>query len=177
MRQPADGHEWLARTMNATLRLDERVTTDAEVIAASLRRARRQEAAAAVATLRSAVKLIRGVPFADTAYLWPDAEGITSQMVVLATSCCGELARRLLDADDHEGVFWATGQGLKVLPGHEELIGLRMRAHARKGDRSGVRQEWETYERVVLADPWSDGEPAPCLVKLRRELLAPAAGD
>ncbi|MBA3804017.1 MAG: hypothetical protein H0X22_14100, partial [Acidimicrobiia bacterium] len=163
MRQPADGHEWLARTMNATLRLDERVTTDAEVIAASLRRARRQEAAAAVATLRSAVKLIRGVPFADTAYLWPDAEGITSQMVVLATSCCGELARRLLDADDHEGLFWATGQGLKVLPGHEELIGLRMRAHARKGDRSGVRQEWETYERVVLADPWSDGEPAPCL--------------
>ena len=128
-------------------------------------------------TLRSAAELIRGVPFADSAYLWPDAEGITSQMVVLATSCCGELAQRLLDADDHEGVFWATGQGLKVLPGHEELIGLRMRAHARKGDRSGVRQEWETYERVVLADPWSDGEPAPCLVKLRRELLAPAAGD
>lgn len=177
MRNPADGHEWLARTMNATLRLDERVTTDAEVIAASLRRARRQAPAAAVTTLRSAAELIRGVPFADSAYLWPDAEGITSQMVVLATSCCGQLAQRLLDADDHEGVFWATGQGLKVLPGHEELIGLRMRAHARKGDRSGVRQEWETYERVVLADPWSDGEPAPCLVKLRRELLAPAAGD
>ena len=73
---------------------------------------------------------------------------------------------------DIEGVFWATAQGLKVLPGHEELIGLRMQAHARAGDLAGVRQEWETYERVLVADAWSDGEPAPKLLMLRRELLA-----
>jgi hypothetical protein len=36
-----------------------------------------------------------------------------------------------------------------------------------------VRQEWESYERVITADPWSDGEPAPKLVELRRALLAP----
>ena len=47
-----------------------------------------------------------------------------------------------------------------------------MRAHARAGDLSGVRQEWESYERVLNADPWSDGEPAPKLVLLRRELLS-----
>ena len=43
------------------------------------------------------------------------------------------------------------------------------------GDLAGVRQEWESYERVLVADPWSDGEPAPKLLALRRELLSPAA--
>ena len=47
-----------------------------------------------------------------------------------------------------------------------------MRAHARAGDLSGVRLEWESYERVLDADPWSDGEPAPKLVLLRRQLLS-----
>ena len=36
---------------------------------------------------------------------------------------------------------------------------------------NGVRSEWELYEQVVTADPWSDGEPAEKLVELRRELL------
>jgi hypothetical protein len=74
-------------------------------------------------------------------------------------------------------VFWATGKGLRVLPGHEELIALRMRAHARAGDLAGVRQEWESYERVLVADAWSDGEPAPKLLALRRELLSPSTTD
>jgi hypothetical protein len=61
-----------------------------------------------------------------------------------------------------------------VLPAHEELIGLRMEAHARAGDHAGVRQEWESYERVINGDPWSDGEPAPKLVELRQRLLNPS---
>ena len=71
-------------------------------------------------------------------------------------------------------MFRATGRGLRVLPGHEELIGLRMRAHARVGDLAGVRSEWESYERMINADPWSDGEPSPKLVDLRRQLLNPS---
>ena len=77
-----------------------------------------------------------------------------------------------LSVGDTDGVFWATGQGLKVLPGHEELIALRMRAHGRHGDLAGVRREWESYERVLHAEAWSDGEPSPKLVALRRELLS-----
>ena len=92
--------------------------------------------------------------------------------MLLATSAATELAAHLLSMGDIDGVFWATGQGLKVLPGHEELIALRMRAQRRAGDLSGVRQEWECYERVLDADPWGDGEPAPKLVMLRRELLS-----
>lgn len=117
--------------------------------------------------------MIRGLPFAGTSYLWPDADGITSRLVLLATTAAGELAGHALSIGDTDLVFWSTGQGLKVLPGHEELIGLRMRAHARAGDLAGVRQEWDSYERVITADSWSDGEPAPKLLDLRRQLLTP----
>ena len=33
-----------------------------------------------------------------------------------------------------------------------------------------LRQEWDSYERV-LADDWSSGTPSPMLRNLRRELL------
>ena len=128
----------------------------------------------AIAILRPAVDSIAGLPFEGTSYLWPDAEGMTSHLILLATSAASELAAHCLAVGDIEGVFQATGRGLRVLPGHEELIGLRMRAHARAGDHAGVRQEWNSYERVINADPWSDGEPSPKLVDLRKQLLHPS---
>ena len=79
-----------------------------------------------------------------------------------------------LKVGDVDGVFWATGQGLKVLAGHEELIALRMRAHALRGDLAGVRSEWDSYERAISDDSWTDAEPSPKLVQLRRELLLPS---
>ena len=112
-------------------------------------------------------------PFAGTDYLWPDAEGITSNLVLLAVGACTELATRALGVGDIETLFAATDRGLRVLPGHEEMIALRMRAHARAGDTAAVRHEWESYERAILADPWSDGEPAPRLQAVRAELLGP----
>jgi nucleoid-associated protein YgaU/two-component SAPR family response regulator len=169
---PPDGEEWLGRTLTEVLPLHAAVIADVDLVRARLDHARLQPPELAIRTLRPAVELIRDLPFAGTGYLWPDAEGITSNLVVLATGAATELAGHCLSMGDVDGVFWATGQGLKVLPGHEELIALRMRAHARAGDLSGVRLEWETYERVLNADPWSDGEPAPKLVLLRRELLA-----
>jgi hypothetical protein len=171
--EPPAGEEWLGRTLTDVLPLHAAVVTDADVVRDRLRRARLQPPELAIETLRPAVELIRDMPFAGTGYLWPDAEGITSNLVLLATSAATELAGHHLSMGDVDGVFWATGQGLKVLPGHEELIALRMRAHARAGDLSGVRLEWESYERVLDADPWSDGEPAPKLVLLRRQLLSP----
>jgi hypothetical protein len=169
--EPPPGEEWLARTLNESLPLHERVVTDADLIEERVEHARLAPPAHAIDVLRPAVEMIRGLPFAGTSYLWPDADGITSRLVLLATTATAELAGHALSIGDTELVFWATGQGLQVLPGHEELIGLRMRAHARAGDLAGVRQEWESYERVITADSWSDGEPAPKLLQLRRELL------
>jgi hypothetical protein len=85
------------------------------------------------------------------------------------------LGQAFLALGDTDGVFWATGRGLQVLPGHEELIGLRMRAHAEVGDLAGVRREWETYERAINIDPWSDGEPSPKLAELRQQLMTSVA--
>ena len=168
---PPEGNEWVARTLNEQLPLHAAVVTDAELIDDRRRAARSMPAPEAIDTLRPAVEMIRDLPFAGTSYLWPDGEGITSSLIVLATGVAAELAERALQLGDTELVFWATGRGLAVLPGHEELIGLRMRAHAQAGDLAGVRQEWTSYERVINADTWSDGEPSPKLLDLRRELL------
>ena len=169
---PADGEEWIARTLTEELPLHARVVTDAELLAARVSHARGLAALDAIEVLRPGVELLGGLPFSGTSYLWTDAEGITSSLVLLATGAAIELAHHYLSLGDVEGVFWATGQGLKVLSGHEELIALRMRAHGRCGNLAGVRNEWESYERAIAADPWAAAEPAPKLVALRRELLS-----
>lgn len=174
---PPAGEEWLERTLTERLPLHELVVTDADLVRARLDHARLSAPQQAIDTLRPAVELIRGAPFSGTGYLWPDPEGITSNLVLLATTAATELAGHYLSIGDVEGVFWATARGLQVLPGHEQLIALRMRAHHRAGDLAGVRQEWESYERVLDADPWGDGEPAPELVELRRHLLSTTAAS
>lgn len=173
---PAEAEEWIARTLNSDLPLHRGVLTDAELVAMRLEHSRGLAPLDAIELLRPGVELLAGMPFAGTGYLWPDAEGIASSLVLLATGAAIELACHYLELGDTEGVFWATGQGLKVLAGHEELIALRMRAHARRGDLAGVRHEWESYERALAAEPWAEADPAPKLVSLRRELLGVRAG-
>ena len=168
---PPDGEEWVARTLTEDLPLHAGVVTDADLLAARVEHARGLPALDAIEALRPGLELVAGMPFAGTGYLWPDAEGITSSLVLLATGAAIELANHYLSLGDVEGVFWATGQGLQVLAGHEELIALRMRSQARNGDLAGVRHEWESYERALVADPWAAAEPSPKLVALRRELL------
>ena len=175
MVPPPTGEEWVARTLTEQLPVHDLVVTDAGLIEDRLAHARVQPPSQAFETLRPAVELVRDMPFAGTGYLWPDAEGITSNLVLLAITVTAEFAAHALSLGDTDAVFWATGKGLRVLPGHEELIALRMQAHARAGDLAGVRQEWESYERVLVADAWSDGEPAPKLLALRRELLNPTS--
>ena len=170
---PPDGEEWVARTLTEDLPLHAGVVTDADLLAARVEHARGLPALDAIEVLRPGLELVAGMPFANTGYLWPDAEGITSSLVLLATGAAIELANHYLSLGDVEGVFWATGQGLQVLAGHEELIALRMRSQARNGDLAGVRHEWESYERALVADPWAAAEPSPKLVALRRELLTP----
>jgi hypothetical protein len=173
---PHDDVDWIERTMTEELRLAPGIVSDAELmvevrdLVAGCGPEIGSDGQHVEARLRYVLGLIRGMPFEGTAYLWPDPEGITSELVMLATGLATELAERCLARGDLDGVVWATGQGLRVLPGHEGLIALRLRARASTGDLAGVRQEWASYERV-LADDWGGGEPAPELVALRRELL------
>ncbi|MFZ4719765.1 MAG: hypothetical protein ACOYMR_10090 [Ilumatobacteraceae bacterium] len=171
---PPQGEEWVARTLSDDLPLHARVLTDAELLADRVEAARGLAAEDAIAILRPGVELLHGMPFSGpgAGYLWVDGEGHTSALVLLATGAAEQLAQHHLSLGDIDGVFWATGRGLLVLPGHEELIALRMRAHALRGDTAGVRLEWEQYERALAADSWSGDEPSPKLAALRRELLS-----
>jgi hypothetical protein len=172
MVEPPDGDEWVGRTMTDSLPLHPLVVADIELVEHALAAARLQPPDLAIATLRPAVELVVGVPFEGTGYLWPDAEGITSHLVLRAITITNALAAHCLSVGDIEGVFSATARGLQVLPAHEDMIEVRMRAYALAGDRAGIRHEWETYERAIVSDPWSDGEPSDRMLQLRRELLA-----
>jgi LysM repeat protein len=171
---PPEGEEWIGRTLTESLPLHDAVVTDADLLTRRLEASRRLDSAAARDVLRPGLEFVTGLPFADTAYLWPDAEGISSSLILLVVAAATEFANHALVAGDIDDVFWATGQGLQALPGHEELIAIRMRAHAALGDLSGVRSEWESYERVLHAETWDSGEPSPKLVALRRQLLLPS---
>ena len=103
----------------------------------------RQMMREAIEVLTPGLELVAGMPFAGSNFLWCDAEGHSSALVLAATGAATRLAQHHLALGDVEGVFWATGQGLLVLSGHEELVALRMRAHAGAGDLAGVRSEWE----------------------------------
>jgi hypothetical protein len=171
---PPDGDEWLGRTYGDHLPLHPLVVTDAELLAARLEHARRQTPTAAIATLRPALAAVHDAPYAGTAWLWPDGAGLPSNLTLLATNSAALMAEHCLELGDHDGVFWATAQGMKVLPGHDELVCLRMHAHAAAGNLAGIRQEFESYERVVMADVWGDGSLSAKVVKLRNRLLAPS---
>jgi len=99
-------------------------------------------------------------------------QALPSHHTVLVVNAAVEMATRCLALGDVDGVFWATSQGMRALPAHDELVALRMRAHATQGNLAGVRQEYAGYERVIMADPWG-GEPSPKVVELRRDLVRP----
>ena len=122
---PPAGQEWIGRTMNEDLPLHDMVVSESSCSSIALPLPEDSTPHDAIAVLRPGVALINGMAFEGTSYLWPDAEGITSAHVLLATSAAAELAGHYLTVGDVDGVFWATGQGLKVLAGHEELIALR----------------------------------------------------
>ena len=162
--------DWIERETGDDLVIDDRVVSDAALLRHALQRAQGLPPAEVISWLRWPVSLLRGLPFQGAVYRWPDPEGLTSELVMLSTSASATLAQAYLEVADLQGVMWATGQGLRVLPGDEELIALRMRARGRQGDLAALRQEWDSYERV-LADEWAGGRPSLMLQNLRRELL------
>ncbi len=162
----SNSEEWLPRTFNDQLPFHVSIISDGEILESCIARAQELSPSQAIDELHRGLELVRDLPFSGTGYLWPDAEGITSQLVlniITASAMAGELD---LQRGEIEGVFWATAKGLKVLGAHEELISLRMRAHALRGDLAGVRGEWHSYERAVKADSWANSQPSQKLVNL-----------
>jgi hypothetical protein len=89
---------------------------------------------------------------------------------MLVVRAAGMLADMSADANDPDGVYWATGQGLLAVPGQEDLLAVRLRLHAERQDRVGLNTEWRAYLRMLAADPWSDGAPSPAMAHLWSQL-------
>jgi len=166
-----DHIDFLPKTFTDHLSIHGSVITDVDVLNNAVSLVKNRGDRESWFGLLDALDRVRDLPFAGTDYLWPDSEGITSNFILSVITGSIMAAEHALQQGDLEGVFWATGQGLKVLHGHEELVALRMRAYGDVGDRAGVNAEWSSYERSLLHDSWSGGAPSPRIVALKRELI------
>jgi len=166
-----DQIDFLPKTFTDHLSIHGSVITDVDVLNNAVSLVKNRGDRESWFGLLDALDRVRDLPFAGTDYLWPDSEGITSNFILSVITGSIMAAEHALQQGDLAGVFWATGQGLKVLHGHEELVALRMRAYGDVGDRAGVNAEWSSYERSLLHDSWSGGAPSPRIVALKRELI------
>lgn len=162
--------EWLGRPQAERLNLAPGVVSDVEVFDALLARARYGSAQERLAGFRRAFELVRGPPFEASAYRWADDEARTSSLTLAVVDAAREWAEAALAEGDATAVLEATSAGLRVLPGHEELVALRLRAHHRAGDLAALRAEWVSCQRALTGDPWQSG-PAPWLTDLAESLL------
>jgi hypothetical protein len=152
------GADWLARTTDATLTLHPDVTSDLDEFRLLVAGDRLADAAA----------LVRGVPFAGASWWWLDAEACAVDVTLEVVDVLMRLAAIHAEAGRAEEVLAVTARGLSLLPGHDGLVGWRLRAHAARASRAGILQEFAAYERVSAAD---GTDPSPALVALRAELL------
>lgn len=169
LHEAAGDGEWLSVTLTDALPLTG-VVTDIEVLKKCLDHARRWPEDDGIETLRFGLALVRGTPFSGATYSWNDATGLSTDAAMLVVRSAMLLAEMCADAGDDEGVYWATAQGLLALPGHESLIAVRLRAHARRGDRAGLATEWRSYLRFLATDPWSNAHPSPDMLRMWEEV-------
>ncbi len=166
--------DWLGAPHAELLQLDPRVVSDLDLFQRHLLDAERSSGAARARALGSALALVRGAPLLGSNYRWADDEALTSSLTLSVVDAARDLAESALRSGDDMAVLRAAAAGLSVLPGHEELIALRLRAHHAAGRHAALRSEWEAYSRAALADGWVSG-PAPWIAELVDELLATRA--
>ena len=166
-----NGKNLLGRENNDVFRVGSEVITDVEILEAAIGIAKLKGGDDGFRMLRDALDLVRDLPFAGEDFVWADTEGITSNVVLTIITGALMLSDFYMSRQDLNGVFWATGQGLKALRGHEALIAVRMKAHAQERNISGINSEWLAYERLRLAEDQFLDRESNELARLRESLL------
>jgi hypothetical protein len=117
--------------------------------------------------LAEGLPLLRGVPLDGQRWLWADEEYLASALAGDAVAMPTELATQRLQAGDMYGALAATDAGRWVIPMHDQLTELSLRASIAAGDRRRAVAVYEAYERAAAARR----EPvAQEIVELRNEL-------
>jgi hypothetical protein len=166
-----NGQNLLERESNDVFRVGFEVITDAEILEAAIVEVKLKGGEEEFQILREALDLVRDLPFAGEDFVWADTEGITSNIVLTIITGALMLSDFYMSKQDLDGVFWATGKGLKALRGHEALIALRMKAHAQERNISGINSEWLAYERLRIAEDQFLDRESNEIAKLRESLL------
>jgi hypothetical protein len=124
--------------------------------------------------LARALALVRGAPFAETAYPW--AEPLRARMTAAVVDVAHELTLRRLRARDHRGAEAAARRGLVAEPDAELLLRDLVLLYADAGDgpqlqRTVARLETKAARTGVPSEP----ETVALLDELRSPVIDPLA--
>ena len=118
--------DWVPTTYSDELPLSIRVITDDVLMAQALESFRKDSKNSS--EIVRALSHVRDVPFAGTSYSWADLDGTTTRLVILAITSAMEVALWALATGDMTSFEIAVTAGLRVFPGHEELLALQEQA-------------------------------------------------
>ena len=127
--QQSSRSDWVPTTYSDEIPLSPRVITDDVLMTCALESFRKDSKNSS--EIVRALSHVRDVPFAGTSYSWADLDGTTTRLVILAITAALEVATWALIAGDTAAFEIAITAGLRVLPGHEELLALQEQAKVR----------------------------------------------
>lgn len=162
------GSPLLSTATDAGVRLDPSVMTDLAVFIALAARARDAASNEAIELLNDALALVHGEPFDDGGYEWADATQDNVQTHDHILNAARDLYRLACDAADLTTARFALVQGLKAVPGHEDLYRLRMQLEHRAANTAAIHATFNelTHQLNVL-----ECEPSTETVNLYRQLV------
>ncbi|MGE3689434.1 MAG: BTAD domain-containing putative transcriptional regulator [Acidimicrobiia bacterium] len=152
----------------STLRLAPAVTTDLAILRRLYDTARQQPSSTATTSLRDALALVNGPPFDAPGYDWAHRDQHVTEASDLIEAVTRTLVAHALDAADLDQARDAIRQGLRGLPGNEELYRCRMRAEHQAGNLPAIKSAYEELN-TYLTD--LDTEPSPTTTTLYHELI------
>lgn len=133
------------------LRLDQRVTTDLEILQTAVADAETASSVEAIQLLRAALTLVEGPPFDAAGYDWAHRDQDVASAGILIERAVDRLVALALEAGQLDVARAAITCGLRGLPGDEGLYRARMRVEAAAGNSAGIVAAWDELS-VYLAD-------------------------
>lgn len=124
--QRSSRSDWVPTTYSDEIPLNPLVITDDVLMMYALENFRKDSRNSS--EIVKVLSHVRDVPFAGTSYSWADLDGTTTRLVILAITAALEVASWALTTGDSAAFNVAINAGLRVFPGHEELLALQQQA-------------------------------------------------